>query len=90
MKLRRKLPPHVVSWDYANGLAALVEITSLHVLRLSDGKDVRIARRTGPPGYDQVQLEPAGLHYTYSNKAGGPVVSCPGRPCSSAFADRSQ
>ena len=79
VKVRRKLPPHVVSWDYANGLAALVEITSIHVLRLSDGKDVRIARPTGPGllGYDQVQIEPAGLYYTYSNKAGGHVVFVP-------------
>ena len=79
VKVRRRLPPHIVSWDYANGLAALVEITSIHAFRLSDGKDVRIARPTGPDllGYDQVQIEPAGLYYTYSNKAGGHVVFVP-------------
>ncbi len=27
--------------------------------------------------YDQVQIEPAGLYYAYSNKAGGHVVFVP-------------
>ena len=80
VKTSRALPLHTSFQDYANGLAALVHNDSIHVFRVSDGKDALVAR-TGGKGlesaYISAQLEPAGLSYTYSNDAHGHVVFVP-------------
>jgi hypothetical protein len=55
--------------DYADGLATFVHGNSIHVLRVSDGKDVVVARlrAKGIEGYTVAsEIEPQGLYYTYT------------------------
>ena len=71
VKGSRNLPPESRLEDYANGLAALIHGNSIHVFRISDGKDVVVARPHGPgifSAYIDAQIEPAGLFYTYTTE----------------------
>ena len=69
MKASRELPAESRFQDYANGLVALIHGNSIHVLRMSDGKDVVAARPQGK-GIDGLsvgaEIEPQGLYYTYT------------------------
>lgn len=80
VKASRDLPAESRFQDYANGLATLVHGNSIHVLRLSDGKDVVVARPQGKglEGFSVAsEIEPQGLYYTYSTETGGRVVFVP-------------
>jgi hypothetical protein len=56
--------------DYQAGIAVYVVGRAVHLLRLSDGRDVPI--RAPGPGPVQAQLAPSGLFYSY-RPAGSPV-----------------
>jgi hypothetical protein len=80
VKASRDLPAESRFQDYANGLATLVHGNSIHVLRLSDGKDVVVARprAKGIEGYSVAsEIEPQGLYYTYTTSKAGHVVFVP-------------
>jgi len=73
VKASRELPAEARFQDYADGLATLVHGNSIHVLRVSDGKDVVVARprAKGIQGYSVAsEIEPQGLYYTYTAKKG--------------------
>lgn len=57
-----KLKP--VLRDVQSGLAVYVRGTSIHVVRLADGKNVRIVPSVS--GHVDAQLEPGGLFYSYT------------------------
>ena len=57
-----KLKP--VLRDVQSGLAVYVRGTAIHVVRLSDGKDVRIVPSVS--GRVDAQIEPGGLFYSYT------------------------
>jgi len=66
----------VFATSYEPRLATLVHGNSIHVLRVSDGKDVVIARprANGIEGYSVAsEIEPQGLYYTYTAKRGHAV-----------------
>lgn len=80
VKASRDLPAESRFQDYANDLATLVHGNSIHVLRLSDGKDVVVARSHGKgiEGYSVAsEIEPQGLYYTYTTPKAGHVVFVP-------------
>jgi hypothetical protein len=80
VKAARDLPAESRFQDYANGLATLIHGNSIHVLRVSDGKDVVVARPQGK-GLDGLsvssEIEPQGLYYTYATSTAGHVVFVP-------------
>ena len=55
--------------DVAGGLVVYSVETRLHLLRLEDGKDVRL-RLHGQFGYAHARLSNGGLFYTYNGRAG--------------------
>ena len=64
--------------DLQDGIAVLVAGTSIHLLRLADGKDTVI--QTPGTGSVLAQLEPAGLYYSYTTndtKYPGRIVYVP-------------
>lgn len=80
VKASRSLPGESRFQDYANGLATLVHGNSIHVLRVSDGKDVVVARpqARGIEGNSvAAEIEPEGLFYTYTTQKAGYVVFVP-------------
>ncbi len=84
VKADRAFPTESRFQDYADGLAALIHGNSIHVFRVSDGKDVVVARPHGPGisgAYVQAEIEPAGLFYEYttdsSDASVGHVVFVP-------------
>ncbi|HST24970.1 MAG TPA: hypothetical protein VLJ76_03180 [Gaiellaceae bacterium] len=69
VKASRTLPGESRFQDYANGLATLIHGNSIHVLRLSDGRDVVVARPQGKGVQGESvasEIEPQGLYYTYT------------------------
>jgi len=80
VKASRDLPAQSRFQDYADGLATFVHGKSIHVLRVSDGKDAVAARPQGKgiEGYSVgSEIEPQGLYYTYTTDRGGHVVFVP-------------
>lgn len=54
--------------DLDGGIVVYTQDTTIHLLRLADGKDVAFAT---VPGLVDAQLEPAGLFYAYNKPHGG-------------------